>query len=108
LIIPLWSLNEIISTYFSESHILIYLSSPPDAIILESGENYAHLTQLLCPVNEYWNFLSWTVHTLTVLSSDADNNSYPSVENYTLLTAAEWAFKAIELFSLMFKINNIP
>lgn len=69
--------------FFSVSHKIILVSSPAEAIRLESGLNLAVLTQLLCPMYDALNFNVPTSHILTVLSSDPETSISPSEENST-------------------------
>jgi hypothetical protein len=90
----------------SQSQMTTDLSSPPDATSLTSYEKTALLTQLVC-WNPYWNLRSLTDHILTDLSSLALTNSYPSHENCTLLTGAEWALMTTELPSTVLFHNRM-
>lgn len=56
----------------------------------------AHRTQLMCWLRENRNFCLWTVHNLTVLSSEAVTIVCPSPEKLTLRTVAVWALKTVE------------
>lgn len=58
--------------------------------------NFAQRTQLMCRLKEKRNFCRWTVHTFTVLSSDAVTNVCPSLQKFTLRTVPVWALNTLD------------
>jgi hypothetical protein len=78
--------------FCAQSHNFTVWSLLPDAINLESGENLADFTQLVCETKDAWNFLSFTLMIFIILSFDPDSKSFPSLEKSTVLTGAVWAF----------------
>lgn len=56
----------------------------------------AQRTQFMCWLSENKNFCLWTIHTLTVLSSEAVTKDWPSLEKWTLLTVAVWALNTVD------------
>lgn len=68
----------------------------PRLCLSESHTHLAQRTQLMCWLSENRNFCLWTVHTLTVLSSEAVTKDWPSLEKWTLLTVAVWALNTVD------------
>ena len=68
----------------------------PHLYLSESCTYLAQRTQFMCWLSENRNFCLWTVHTLTVLSSEAVTKDWPSLEKLTLLTVAVWALNTVD------------
>ena len=95
-----WSVKHCNGFLVRKSHTFTVVSSLEDTMILESGENWALRTQLVCATIDVLNLgtslsypLRWVslkLHTLRVLSSEPDNKNSPDELKQTDLTGPEW------------------
>ena len=98
-----WSMKVLITDFCATSHNFTEWSLLPETISLESGENRADLTQLVCETREAWNFLSLTLIIFIILSLEPVSKSLPSWEKSTVRTGAVWAFTVWEV-PLLFEL----
>lgn len=78
--------------FFYTSHIINFLSYPPDDISVISKFIEAEFIQFVCPIYELLNFNVSISHNFILLSSLAVNILFPSDVNFTDFTAAVCPF----------------